>query len=351
MLVPYIRSSSYGNWDFCQMQYYIIYVLGFQNKTLLKAELGTATHKVMEVLGVCKKALQDGDARKSHTINDDAIGDVTFTQKSLNTDEFVDEIIQRSYDWYMSQSENDWVDNNLRVSVDGKSITDTFQFVKTLAYKGLNDWKGVCDPRTRNILDMEPHFDLPIEEDWAHFEYEKNGEKVKGQLAIKGTIDMVTQPKDDTIEVIDWKTGERKNFATSEEKDYAALCKDPQLLLYNHALSRLYPDVPNRIMTINFLRSGGPFSMAFDDDDDAMFIGMLKRRFTEITNAKRVYPVSQSRNNWKCKYTCAFSKPDPETGEMICKKVENEIKVHGIDGATANLRKNSFDPSFYSAPG
>ena len=205
MLVPYIRSSSYGNWDFCQMQYYQIYVLGHQNKTNLKAELGTATHRVMEVLGNCKKILQDEDARKKHTFVDDCLGDFVFTQKSLNTDDFVDEVIDRSYEYYRSKSDNDWENNNLRVCVDGKSITCTYDFVKTLTYKGLNDWKGFCDPRTRNIVAMEPHFDLPIEEPWAFFEHQQDGEIIKGQLAIKGTIDMVTQPEDDTIEVIDWK--------------------------------------------------------------------------------------------------------------------------------------------------
>ena len=34
---------------------------------------------------------------------------------------------------------------------------------------------GQFDPRLRNIHYPEPHFDIPIEEDWAKFEYEIDG--------------------------------------------------------------------------------------------------------------------------------------------------------------------------------
>lgn len=348
ILVPYIRSSSYGNWDFCQLQYYQIYVLGYQNNSGLKAELGTSTHKVMEVLGSCKKAIQD---KAELVIQDDAIGEVKFTKKSLYTDKFVDGLIKRSYAHYKSRSINDFNKPNFNVKVEGKAYTDTYEFVTKMVYLGIKGWNGVYDPRNRDIRAMEPHFDLPIEYDWAKFEFEENGQTLKGQLAIKGTIDTVTNLNDNTIEVIDWKTGERKDFATGEVKDYKKLCKDPQLLLYNHAISRLYPDIPNRIMTINFLRDGGPFSMCFEEDDDERFIGMLKNRFETIRKSQSPRPISQDRSSWKCKYLCKFSEKDPETGKVRCKQVEETIKTYGITMATEKLKKPGFNPGFYSAPG
>lgn len=348
ILVPYIRSSSYGNWDFCQLQYYQVYVLGHQNKTNLKAELGTATHKVMEILGCCKKAIQDkGDL----VVEDDALGLVEFTKKSLFTNKFVDSLTRRSYDYYRSRSVNDFDKPTFSVKVDGKNYTKTFEFVTKMVDLGVNGWKGVYDPRVRDIRAMEPHFDLPIEFDWAKFEFEENGITHKGQLAIKGTIDTVTNLNDNTIEVIDWKTGERKDFASGEVKDYKKLCKDPQLLLYNHAISRLYPDIPNRIMTINFLRDGGPFSMCFEEEDDARFLGMLKNRFQTITKNTLPRPVSQDRSSWKCKYLCKFSEIDEASGKIRCKHVEETIKTYGITVATEKLKKPGFNPGFYSAPG
>ena len=48
MIVTYIRSSSYNNYDYCQMQYFITYVLGHQSISGKKAQLGTIVHKAME---------------------------------------------------------------------------------------------------------------------------------------------------------------------------------------------------------------------------------------------------------------------------------------------------------------
>lgn len=348
MLVPYIRSSSYGTWDTCQLKYYQVYGLGWDDKTNLKAELGTATHKVMEVLGNCKKILQDGGKQ---VFVDDALGEIKFTKKGLYTEQFVQSLIDRSYEHYKSISVNDFDKKSFTVKVEDENINNTKLFVEKMCHRALYSWNGAYDPRNRTIVDMEPHFDLPINEEWAYFDYEVDGKSLVGQLAIKGTIDTVTSTDDDTIEVIDWKTGQRTVFSTGEEKTYAKLQKDPQLLLYNHAISRLYPKYSTRIMTINFLRDGGPFSMIFDDDDDAMFLKMLKDRFNEIKNAKTLYPVSNSRTSWKCKYLCAFSDIDPETGKTICHGVEDSIKTYGIDVTTSKLKKKNFDPKYYSAPG
>ena len=59
MIVTYIRSSSYGNYDFCQMQYFMTYVLGYRSESGKKAQLGTTCHKVMECLASCQKELQE----------------------------------------------------------------------------------------------------------------------------------------------------------------------------------------------------------------------------------------------------------------------------------------------------
>ena len=79
-----------------------------------------------------------------------------------------------------------------------------------LVWKALQYNDGQFDPRTRNVVASEPHFDLVIEEDWAKYDFElPDGEKISGNLAIKGTIDLVTETEDGIIEVIDWKTGRR----------------------------------------------------------------------------------------------------------------------------------------------
>ena len=89
MLVTYMRSSSYNNFDYCQMQYFLTYVLGHQSTSGKKAQLGTMVHKVMEVLAACQKLRQD---KKTLLLEDDAIGTVEFTARQLKTKKFVNEI-------------------------------------------------------------------------------------------------------------------------------------------------------------------------------------------------------------------------------------------------------------------
>jgi hypothetical protein len=211
---------------------------------------------------------------------------------------------------------------------------------------------GQFDPRERKIIAAEPHFDIPIDEDWAHYEYEINGKKIKGQLAIKGTIDLVTESSDGIIEVIDWKTGKRLDWATGEEKTYEKLCSDPQLLLYNYAVSKLFPQYNQSIMSIFFIKDGGPFSMCFDKQDEKRFLGMLKDRFKNIQNNDKPRPISENRENWKCAKLCHYCKNNwPGTDQNMCIYIENTLKNNGMDETIKECTKPGFDIGYYSAPG
>lgn len=339
MIVTYIRSSSYNNYDYCQMQYFITYCLGHRSASGKKAQLGTVVHKVMEVLAACAKEIQDNPEAKDLTIKDDAIGEVNFTPRSLDTKKFVVEILNSSYEWYTSNCEHNYTKAD-------------FKFCKDLTEKGLTYNNRQFDPRKRNIVDAEPQFDIPIEEDWAKFNYEIDGEMVEGQLAIKGTIDLVTKVDDDVIEVIDWKTGQRKNWATGEEKTYEKLLEDPQLLLYNYAISKLYPQYKQAIMTIFFIRDGGPFSMCFDKEDQEKFLKMLESRFKQINRNQNPTLCSKNRTNFKCTKLCHFYKNNwPETNTSMCQYIEDHIKAHGMENTVKECSREGFNIGYYEAPG
>jgi len=339
MLVTYIRSSSYNNYAYCQMQYFITYVLGHQSDSGKKAEVGTIVHKVLECLAQLKKQEQDNPSKNILTISDDAIGNIDIKKKELYTEKFVNSLVQDSFSFYTNGSKHNFskADNN----DCSKLVWDT------LAY---ND--GQFDPRNRKIVAAEPHFDIPIDEDWAHYEYEINGNKIKGQLAIKGTIDLVTESSDGVIEVIDWKTGRRLDWATGEEKTYDKLCADPQLLLYNYAISKLFPEYKQSIMSIFFIKDGGPFSMCFDEQDQKKFLKMLKERFTDIQKNNKPKPISEDRNNWKCTKLCHYCKNKwPGTDENMCIYIEKTLNSKGMDETLKECTRPGFDIGYYSAPG
>ena len=341
MLITYIRSSSYNNYAYCQMQYFITYVLGHRSVSGKKAELGTIVHKVMESLARFKKEDQEKDGRTKYLkINDDAIGTVQRKRDTLYEDSTVEILLDLSYAFYTGESTHRWSES------DKKTCRDLIW--KTLEY---ND--GQFDPRKRDILEPEPHFDIPIEEDWAKFEYKMpDGKIVKGQLAIKGTIDLVTTIDKDTIEVIDWKTGRRLDWATGEEKTYEKLCSDPQLLLYNYAISKLFPEYKQAIMSIFFIKDGGPFSMCFDKSDQRKFLDMLKDRFQEIQQNNAPRPISSDRSNWKCTKLCHFCKNNwPGTDENMCMYIEKHLKTNGMDDTIKHCTSKGFDIGFYEAPG
>ena len=346
MLVTYIRSSSYNNYDYCQMQYFITYVLGHQSDSGKKAELGTMVHKVMEVLAGLKKYQQDKPRVKYLKVTDDAIGEVKVSKDDLYTEECVEAIADLSYESYGKTSPHKWK------PADRKEMSK-------VTWLMLEHNNGQFDPRNRDVHETEPHFDIAIEEDWAKFEYETpEGETIEGQLAIKGTIDLVTKVSDDTIEVIDWKTGRRLNWATGEEKDFKSLMNDPQLLLYYYAISKLYPDFPNRIMSIFYCKDPDgkidpqPFSMPFDQGDEDRFLGMLKGRFEEIKKNQLPRPLSATRNHWKCQRLCHFCKNDwPETDTNMCIYIEKHLKEHGMDKTVKECTKEGFSVGYYNAPG
>jgi ATP-dependent helicase/DNAse subunit B len=340
MIVTYIRSSSYNNYAYCEMQYFITYVLGHQPASGKKAELGTIVHKVMEVLAKLKKEMQDQPKKTKLTIDDDAVGKVEIKKSELFTKSLVDDLIKRSFNFYTGGSAHSF------------TKADTLN-CNELVWNTLNYNDGQFDPRNRKIVAAEPHFDLPIEEDWAKYTYEMpDGQTVTGQLAIKGTIDLVTETQEGIIEVIDWKTGKRLDWATGEEKTYEKLCSDPQLLLYNYAISKLFPDYHQTIMSIFFIKDGGPFSMCFDKSDHDKFLNMLKNKYKDIQNNNKPRPISNDRSNWKCTKLCHYCKHNwPNTDKNMCIYIEDHLKQHGMSKTVEECTRKGFDIGFYSAPG
>ena len=315
------------------------YVLGLPSDSGKAAERGTMVHKVMEVLANLRLFQQENPKRKFLETTDDVLKKVRVKTDRLMEKDFVEELLDLSYTGYRKDSSNKWA------PADRKEIS-------RLTWLGLDHNNGQFDPRLRQILNPEPHFDIEIKEDWAKYEYEVDGKPLVGNLAIKGTIDLVTTIDDDTIEVLDWKTGQRKNWATGEKKTYAKLCEDPQLLLYYYAISNLYPEYKNVIMSIFYVKDGGPFSMCWDDSDKVKFLGMLKNRFLQIKRNNKPQPISYDRSNFKCTRLCHYCKNKWQgSNKSMCQYVGDYIDGHGIDKASQDLKHKDFTIGHYEAPG
>jgi ATP-dependent helicase/DNAse subunit B len=338
MLITYFRSSSYNTHSICPQQYFICYVLGIPQVVGIKAEKGTAVHKVLECLAISKKLYQDD---KEGTFVDSAVGKVDI-EKAMNVmshdDIYVSDICRRSCDYYSKQSPHRWTPEDYRDCLNW-------------TFMALQHKDGMFDPRNREIVDAEPFFDIPIEADWAKYEYElPNGKKIAGQLHIKGTIDLITKVSDDMYEIIDWKTGAtRKDWATGEEKDFYKLCVDPQLRMYHYAVSKLYPNIPNIAVTIDYIRVGGPFSLPFGPSDIPKTLNMLKKKFKTIQATTR----PALRNDWFCDRVCYYGKTmhEKDPTQTMCQYIHNKLLRIGIDETMSQETPKDFMLGDYSNPG
>lgn len=339
----YHRSSSLGQFKYCQMSWFINYVLGHSSPSNAKADLGSTTHAVLETLAIAKKYIQDHPNENKFIINQEPVGDFEIDVEELYKNEFIEKTLERCLRFYIENNPHNIFDFDRDYAICLKMLKDTLAFNN-----------GEFDPRKLNILEPERGFDIPIEEDWAKFQYEDEfGEIKEDFIRIKGTMDLTTIVDSDTIRITDYKTAKRRmDWATGKIKEYDDLAEDMQLLLYNYAISKLYPEYSNIETVIYFCRAGGPFYLIFDEHDHKLFLKKLKQAHKEMSNCKYPKPVSYSRSDFRCTKLCHFYKNKwPNSHLSMCEYVENHILKHGIDDTIKKCTKEGFSLSHYVDPG
>jgi len=251
----------------------------------------------------------------------------------------VEGIFERAYAYYCG---DDWA------PVDKKDC-------RNWTWMAMEYKEGIFDPRKRTIHAAEPHFDFVIDKPWAQYDWElPSGEKISGKLAIKGTIDLITRLEDGILEIVDWKTGQRIDWGCktkNNEKTYAKLCLDFQLLLYYYASKQLYPDVKQIIVSIMFVRDGGPFTMCLDDKVVFEVEERLRKRFQEISASQLPTMQDASQRDFRCTRICDYYNMVAPNGENMCKFIRNEIENKGIDEVTKRYTQEGFSVGVYEAPG
>jgi hypothetical protein len=328
----------------CPQQYFIEYVLGMRSPSNKKADKGTIVHKVLEILAYIKLYQQENKTE----YDDDILGKISVKKYNLNS------IIEKVYNYYSSNfKHHEW---------SLKDYKDCHEWV----YKALSYNDGMFDPRNRNIVQPEQHFDIEIKRPWAKFKYEHMGETIEGYLAIKGTIDLITKVDDKTIEIVDWKTGRRLDWATGEEKTIEKLQNDPQLKIYHYAVQHLYPDVEHVMVSINFINDGGPFTICYDKSDLASTERMLKQKFETIKLTK----IPELNKSWKCTKLCHFGKSTFENSSLLpiveyrdgqttprdqpmtkCEQIKHDIMMKGIENVVDEYTVPGYTVGKYKAPG
>ena len=335
MITTYLRSSSINAHEMCEQSYFLSYVLGLESNPNKKTEQGTICHKVFECLALESAAIGRGDT----TYIDDNLG-----QFDVGTEP--ERLLNLAYDYYTEKSVNEFEETHREECLEWVK--------KALAY---ND--GEVDPRNRKIVAAETHFDFEIDRDWANYKFNYEGKELEGKLAIKGTIDLVTEVNENTLEVIDWKTGARKNWGTGEIKTYKKLQDDIQLRMYHYALSKLYPQYKTILVSIYFINPfyhretktnvpAGLFTIAFSKHDLKTFEDRLRVKFQQIRESQRPH----LNTSWKCKSFCHFGKTKyPGSNLTICEYIRRKTESLGIESTVDNFKNPNHKIDKYKPPG
>jgi hypothetical protein len=135
-------------------------------------------------------------------------------------------------------------------------------------------------------------------------------------VPIIGVMDLVVKEDDDTIHVIDYKTG-------SWTQDYADCRKDIQVKMYSLASRREFVDdvngkgfsFKNVILTFDYFTKH-PITLAFTEEEDQETEEYVKKKICEIQNTQWIDRIVRNdeefeeRGAWKCRSLC-----DPD----VCK--------------------------------
>ncbi len=329
----------------CEQQYFIEYVLGLRGPSNKKADKGTICHKVLELLAIIKQSEQNGVS----SFDDDIVGKVSVKNYKL------DSLIKKTYDFYTSSfNHHEW------------SVKD-YKDCHAWVYKAIEYHNGAFDPRNREIVCPEQHFDITIEKPWAKYSYDTDEGKLEGHLALKGTIDLITKVNDNTLEIVDWKTGRRLDWATGQEKTQEKLQNDPQLMIYHYAISQLYPQYDHVMVTIYFINDGGPFSILFDKSDLSRTESMLQKKFEVIKQTRQ----PRLNKTWMCSKLCHFGKTtfngdskilpiieyrdsqscSKDTFMTKCEQIKHDIEIKGMKSVVSEYKAQNHSFGKYKAPG
>lgn len=324
----------------CEQAYFIEYVLGYKGKSNLAADKGTVFHKIMELLAKAKRAHQDN----IDIITDDIVGEIHWHNIDIKR------ILDKVFEYYSTKyNQHNWAE---------KDLTDIERWLHyTLTLNG-----GMFDPRKRNIIHPELHFDFEINKAWANYVF---GD-ISGQLALKGTIDLITDVGNGVYEITDYKTGKtRKDWNTGKEKDCITLKDDPQMRFYHYAMFNQFPNIKMLIATMFFTQAGGPFTVHFTKEDLPETEDMIRKKFEEI----RACQKPRLTKTWKCEKLCPYSKiwNEPQIhniqefryGEVtprgntmsLCELAKFEIERKGIDRTIKEMTNEGFGIGQYSPPG
>lgn len=188
---------------------------------------------------------------------------------------------------------------------------------------------GDYNPYESVVIDSERWFKLEMPgKEWQCID--ENGKLT--QFAPRGFIDLVREIDDDTIEIVDWKTGDRSDFYTRKKHTYETLMRDIQVRLYHFAATELYPQYKNVIVTFYYTSDGGPITIPLTQADILPTIEYLWKFFQTVKNDTLI----MRNRSWQCKM-CSFERSG------ACQKAWSDLHALGSEYVEKKYFQLTFD--------
>jgi len=307
--VTYFRSSSIKEYESCPLRYFANFNLGLKYPSGPSAMAGTIFHKIMEILAQLKISQQEKEQRNHEWgLYCDEETKMSFSFVDIATID-IDKLTESIYEFYIKDIDPARVpktyqrktpEASVKAWIPLKKIKQSVENVMAMQPRSF-------DVRNMNVFAIERKFDIEIKEDWAKYDFTFRNKHYQGHLRIKGSIDLVIEREDGSLEIIDWKSGNSLNLDTNEEKTYDDYYNDIQLQLYYWAIRKLYPEREISAVTIVFLNESKCFSITYDDEN--IITNRIRSIYEEMQQATRPAKIDSEF----CMRFCPYCKNDFST--------------------------------------
>lgn len=290
-----LSASKMKTYKLCQFKYFMSYGLYAPQKPSFAAELGTVLHWIYELYA---QAILEGKAENGMTAEE-----IERDWKKLLQTEGFEKL--DSWQWCRHVGKVEKSCDTCPAHADGTcKLVDE----KTEDFNGCpwNAWVEAQNMVTRVLSPSGPADIFTPEKKIVGTEdkFEIEFEALDGHsVTLNGLIDMVVELDEDTLEIIDYKTGRFKMSYKEAEKDL-------QLRLYYMACRRKYPQYKNHMVTIMYVNEGiKTITPYFGDKTEEDLLVEIAQIYDEIKDIK--YPDrirdgrdGRDRPSHICRYLC-----------------------------------------------
>jgi hypothetical protein len=261
MKIYSLSASKIKSYKMCPFKFYLEYHLQLGTGTTFAAEQGSMVHVVLEKMG---QDVKDGIPKKESNIFNYWMDEVLYAYQEEGIWKLSPKALEREKQCIGCEYNLDGHCQIANMPIDNFEgcPKDEYEDALWLVQKVLND-ESVNSPLNKKILDVEQLFKIQIPDG-------------NSNITINGIIDVITELDNDTIEIVDYKTGKYV-------QSYNECAKDPQLLIYHLAAKTQWHNYRNFFITIYYLRKK-PLTLSFSPKDEVGTENALKHYWHSIIN-------------------------------------------------------------------